>query len=185
MTPEAAIARLVERGDLSEAETTALVETLLAGRMTPAQLGAIAIALRMKGETVAELTGAARALRAHAVPIPDVPVGAVDTCGTGGDGAGLFNVSTAASLVVAAAGVPVAKHGNRALSSKSGAADVLGALGVKIDLEPSAISRSSFESMNSFTSWPSLTTCHAISAIRASSETNRNFFLSKVSSGVW
>jgi anthranilate phosphoribosyltransferase len=134
-----AIARVVDGHDLAEAEMGAAVEAVLAGDASPAQIGALLVALRMKGETVAELTGAARAMRAHAVPIPDVPAGAIDTCGTGGDGAATLNVSTTAGLVVAAAGVPVAKHGNRAVSGSVGGADVLEALGVTLVLPPAAL----------------------------------------------
>jgi len=140
VTVQEALARVVARADLSEAESAEACERVLAGEVTPAQLGGLLIALRMKGETVAELVGAVRALRARAIPIPDVPPGAVDTCGTGGDGTGTFNVSTAAGLVVAGAGVPVAKHGNRAMSGAVGGADVLEALGVTIDLPPPALS---------------------------------------------
>ena len=136
MTPEVAIARVVAGGSLSEADMTALMGTLLDGRMTPAQIGGLAVGLRMRGESVDELTGAARALRSHMARVPDVPEGAIDTCGTGGDGASTFNVSTAAALVVAAAGVPVAKHGNRAASGTVGGADVLEALGVRLGLDP-------------------------------------------------
>ena len=136
MTPEAALARVVGGAPLAEDEMAALVGALLDGRMTPAQIGGLAIALRMKGETVDELAGAARAMRAHMTRLPDVPPDAIDTCGTGGDGAGTFNVSTAAALVVAAAGVPVAKHGNRAASGIVGGADVLEALGVRLELDP-------------------------------------------------
>jgi anthranilate phosphoribosyltransferase len=118
---------------------SAVVETILRGDTTDAQIGALVTALRMKGETVAELVGAARAMRAYAVAIPDVPPGTVDTCGTGGDGASTLNVSTAAGLVVAAAGVPVAKHGNRAVSGVVGGADVLEALGVTLVLPPAAL----------------------------------------------
>ncbi len=137
MTPQAAIARLVDRRDLTEAETRAVFAAILAGEATPAQVGALLIGLRLKGETVAELTGVARVLRSHAIALPDAPSGAVDTCGTGGDGAHTFNISTAAALVVAACGVPVAKHGNRAMSGRVGSADVLEALGVGIELSPS------------------------------------------------
>ncbi len=139
MTPQAAIARLVDRGDLSESETRAVFETVLAGAASPAQIGALLVGLRLKGETVEELTGVARVLRAHAVTLADAPPNAVDTCGTGGDGAGTFNISTAAALVVAAAGVPVAKHGNRAMSGTVGSADVLEALGVRLELPPSRL----------------------------------------------
>ena len=135
-----AIARVVDGNDLSEAEMAACVEEILSGEASPAQMAGLLVALRMKGETVAELAGAARVLRARAVAIPDVPAGAVDTCGTGGDGAGTLNVSTAAGLVAAAAGVPVAKHGNRAASGAVGGADVLEALGVVLTLPPPALS---------------------------------------------
>jgi anthranilate phosphoribosyltransferase len=140
VTPQAAIARLVAGRDLSEAETAELVAALLAGDCTPAQIAGLAVALRMKGETEDELVGAARALRARCTPVPDVPPGAVDTCGTGGDGAATLNVSTAAGLVVAAAGVPVAKHGNRAVSGAVGGADVLEAAGVRLVLDAATAS---------------------------------------------
>jgi anthranilate phosphoribosyltransferase len=135
-----AIRRVVAGHDLSEAAMTAAVETILAGTATPAQIAGFLVALRMKGETADELAGGARALRAHVVAIPGVPPGAIDTCGTGGDGAGTLNVSTAAGLVAAAAGVPVAKHGNRAVSGSVGGADVLEALGVRLVLAPEAAS---------------------------------------------
>jgi anthranilate phosphoribosyltransferase len=138
VTPEAAIARIAGGDGLSETEMTALMERVLDGAVTPAQLGALLMGLRQKGETVDELTGAARALRRRATAVP-VPPGTVDTCGTGGDGGRTFNVSTAAALVVAAAGVPVAKHGNRAVSSAVGSADVLEALGVVVDLPPDSL----------------------------------------------
>ena len=139
MTPESAVARLAERRDLAEDEMAAVMESILTGSATPAEIAAILLGLREKGETVDELVGAARTLRAHAVPLPGAPPGAVDTCGTGGDGARTFNVSTAAALVVAAAGVPVAKHGNRAASSSAGSADVLEELGVVIELDPAVL----------------------------------------------
>jgi anthranilate phosphoribosyltransferase len=141
MTPAAAIARVVGGASLTEDEMAAVTTTLLDGGMTPAQIAGFAIALRAKGETVDELVGAARALRAHMTRVPDVAAGAVDTCGTGGDGASTLNVSTAAALVVAAAGVPVAKHGNRAASGTCGGADVLEALGVRLALDPASASR--------------------------------------------
>jgi anthranilate phosphoribosyltransferase len=139
MTLREAIARVVDGHDLDEAEMSATVEVILRGAATPAQVAGLLIALRMKGETVGEVTGAARAMRAHAVVVPGVPAGAVDTCGTGGDGNGTLNVSTVAGLVTAAAGVPVAKHGNRAVSGAVGGADVLEALGVALALPPEAL----------------------------------------------
>ncbi|HXJ37057.1 MAG TPA: anthranilate phosphoribosyltransferase [Candidatus Eisenbacteria bacterium] len=140
MTPQAALGRLVGGDSLAEDEMAALMTALLDGQMTPAQIGAIAVALRMKGESEAELAGAARAMRAHMTRVEGAPAGAVDTCGTGGDGAATLNVSTAAGLVVAAAGVPVAKHGNRAASGSVGGADVLEGLGVRLVLDPAAAS---------------------------------------------
>jgi anthranilate phosphoribosyltransferase len=125
---------------LSLAQAREAFETMMAGDATPAQVGGFLMALRVRGETVDELTGGAQALRARMVKVA-APAGAIDTCGTGGDASGTFNVSTAAALVVAACGVPVAKHGNRALSSKAGSADILAALGVNIDAEPARIER--------------------------------------------
>jgi anthranilate phosphoribosyltransferase len=141
VTLREAIARLTDGRDLSEGEAGACVGSILSGEATPAHIAGFLVALRMKGETVAELTGAARALRTHGVHLADVPAGAIDTCGTGGDGAATLNVSTAAGLVAAAAGVPVAKHGNRAVSGKVGGADVLEALGVVLELPPDALAR--------------------------------------------
>lgn len=132
MTPQDAIARLADGRSLGEAGIMAVMEAVLDGRATPAQIGAILLGLRQKGEQVDELVGAARVLRARAGAGIVAPEGAVDTCGTGGDGARTFNVSTAAALVVAGAGIPVAKHGNRAVSGSVGSADVLEALGVAI-----------------------------------------------------
>ncbi len=129
---------------LSEAEAERAFDIVMSGNATPAQMGAFLMALRVRGETVDEITGAARVMRAKALRI-EAPPGAIDTCGTGGDGAGTWNISTATALVVAATGVPVAKHGNRALSSKSGAADVLAALGVNIDCDMSLVKRALWE----------------------------------------
>ncbi len=138
----AALARVVSGGSLSSKEMAEVIGQLMDGQGTPAQIGGLLIALRMKGETVAEIAGAAAAMRARAVPLacPD-PDRGVDTCGTGGDGSGMINVSTLAAIVTAGAGGCVAKHGNRALSSKSGSADVLEALGVKIDATPAVVER--------------------------------------------
>jgi anthranilate phosphoribosyltransferase len=139
LTPQEAVARLADGHGLGEAGMASVMTALLRGEATPAQVGAILLGLRQKGETVEELVAAARVLRAHAVPLPDAPSDAVDTCGTGGDGAGTFNVSTAAALVLAGAGLPVAKHGNRAVSGCVGSADVLEHLGVAIDLPPATL----------------------------------------------
>ena len=132
-----AIVHLVAGQSLSETEAAAAMEEIMTGQATPSQLGAFLTALRLKGETVDEVTGLARVMREQAVHVPlAAHVHAVDTCGTGGDASGTFNVSTAAGLVVAALGQPVAKHGNRAATSKCGSADVLEALGVKLELGP-------------------------------------------------
>ena len=128
-----AIARLVNRGSLNEEETLEVMNQIMTGEATPSQIGSFLTALRMKGETVEEITGAARVMRekAHRVTVKSDCV--LDTCGTGGDEKGTFNISTTAAFVVAGAGITVAKHGNRSVSSRSGSADVLAALGVKID----------------------------------------------------
>jgi anthranilate phosphoribosyltransferase len=136
-----AIAKVVTRIDLTEEEMVGVMDEIMGGRATPAQIGAFIASLRMKGETVEEITGAARVMRRKATAV-DAGTGddvLVDTCGTGGDGSGTFNVSTATAFVVAAAGVPVAKHGNRSVSSKCGSADVLEALGVDLNLPPERV----------------------------------------------
>jgi anthranilate phosphoribosyltransferase len=126
------LARVADGQELSEAEAEAAFDVLMAGEATPAQIAGFLMGLRVRGETVAEITGAARAMRARMSRV-EAPEGAIDVCGTGGDAAGTLNISTAVAFVVAGAGVPVAKHGNRAVSSRSGAADVLAALGVNLD----------------------------------------------------
>jgi anthranilate phosphoribosyltransferase len=132
---KAALAAVVEGKTLSMDEARAAMGSVMDGEATQAQLAALLVALRMRGETVEELTGFAKAMRERVLRV-EAPEGAVDTCGTGGDGSHTFNISTAAALVVAAAGVPVAKHGNRAMTSACGSADVLEALGVATDLNP-------------------------------------------------
>src|SRR5881275_3273660 len=129
---------------LSESEAEAAFEIIMSGNATPSHIVAFFMALRVRGESVDEITGAARIMRAKALAI-DAPPGTIDTVGTGGDGSGTFNVSTASALVVAGCGVPVAKHGNRAFSSKSGAADVLAALGVNIDCDMEIVQRCLWE----------------------------------------
>ncbi|HJU18318.1 MAG TPA: anthranilate phosphoribosyltransferase, partial [Stellaceae bacterium] len=138
------LAKVAAGRALSEAEAEAAFDAIMSGDATPSQMGGLLMALRVRGESVDEIAGAARIMRAKAVPI-DAPPGTVDTCGTGGDGSGSFNISTAAALVVAGCGVPVAKHGNRALSSRSGSADVLTALGVDIDADLAIVRRCLWE----------------------------------------
>jgi anthranilate phosphoribosyltransferase len=138
-----AIARAVGGEALAPAAMEAAMEAILAGEASPPQIAALAVALRMRGETAAELSAAARVLRRRAAPFPRVDgERLLDTCGTGGDRTGTFNISTTAAVVVAACGVRVAKHGNRAVSSKSGSADVLEALGVALDADAAAARRS-------------------------------------------
>lgn len=139
---KAAIARAMARHDLTADQMAAVIGQIMDGAATPAQIGGLLVALRMKGETALELAGAARAMRARATPLAcPFPERGVDTCGTGGDGAGTVNVSTLAAIVAAAAGACVAKHGNRAQSSRSGSADVLAALGVTIELSAAQVAR--------------------------------------------
>jgi anthranilate phosphoribosyltransferase len=137
------IAKALNRQDLTALEAEAAMNVIMTGQATPAQIGAYLVALRMKGETVDEITGSARAMRANAVPVPlaERAEPLYDTAGTGGDGAGTFNISTAAAFVVAATGRKVAKHGNRAASSQCGSADVLAALGVSLDMTPEQVSQ--------------------------------------------
>lgn len=135
------IAKLLEGNDLTASEAEAAMAVIMSGEATPAQIGGYLVALRMKGETVDEITGSARAMRAQASPMPQLPNGKplLDTAGTGGDGSHSFNISTAAAFVIAGCGQMVAKHGNRAASSACGSADVLEELGVKIDLAPGQV----------------------------------------------
>ena len=127
------LARLATGGTLDEAEAEAAFDVIMAGEATPAQIGGLLMAMRVRGETAAEIAGAVRAMRAR-MSVIEAPEGAIDVCGTGGDNAGTLNISTAVTFVVAGCGVPVAKHGNSALSSRTGGADVLAALGVTIDV---------------------------------------------------
>ena len=150
-----AIAKVVERIDLTEAEMVEVMSEIMGGEATPAQIGAFIAALRMKGETVAEITGAARVMRDRATPIrvgrnlvdidrDDINIDQetiLDVVGTGGDGTNTFNISTTVSFVVSACGVRVAKHGNRSVSSSCGSADVLEALGVNLDVTPETVER--------------------------------------------
>ncbi len=138
-----AIARLVNGQPLDREEAAASMEEIMDGEATPSQIGAFLTALRIKGETIEELTGLASVMRAKATQVeipPDLNRPVVDTCGTGGDGSNSFNISTTAAFVVAGAGAVVAKHGNRAASSRCGSADVLEALGVNINLKPEQVS---------------------------------------------
>ncbi len=127
------LARLAAGARLSEQEAEQAFDIIMSGEATPAQIGALLMAMRVRGETVPEITGAVRAMRARMTAI-EAPEGAIDVCGTGGDNAGTLNVSSAVTFVLAGCGVPVAKHGNRALSSRTGGADVLVALGINVDV---------------------------------------------------
>ncbi|MBZ4644790.1 MAG: anthranilate phosphoribosyltransferase [Petroclostridium sp.] len=134
-----AIAQLIKGENLAEEEASSAMEIIMDGQATPAQIAGFITALRMKGETIEEITGCAKVMRKKAQNIFPKLDYYIDTCGTGGDGAHTFNISTAAAFVAAAGGVPVAKHGNRSVSSKSGSADVLEALGVNIELSPEEV----------------------------------------------
>ncbi|MEW6105095.1 MAG: anthranilate phosphoribosyltransferase [Bacillota bacterium] len=139
MSIKNAIAKIVARENLTEDEAYAAVDEIMSGGATDAQIASFMTALRMKGETVDEIAGCARAMRSRALKVKPSADPLVDTCGTGGDMMNTFNISTTAALVVAACGLPVAKHGNRSVSSRSGSADVLEALGVNINLSPEAV----------------------------------------------
>ncbi len=135
---KALIAKVATGAALTREEAVHAFERMMSGEATPSQMGGLLMGLRVRGETVDEITGAVSAMRAKMLKV-DAPADAIDVVGTGGDASGSYNISTCAAFVVAGAGVPVAKHGNRALSSRSGAADVLSALGVKIDLAPEQV----------------------------------------------
>ena len=136
------LTKLLDHKDLTQGEMTEAFDLIMAGEATPAQVAGFIVALRMKGETVDEIAGGAASMRQHAVRIDAGGLPVVDTCGTGGDSCDTFNVSTTTALVVAGAGVPVAKHGNRAISSKCGSADLLGELGVNLDVGPEVVEES-------------------------------------------
>ena len=131
--------RLLDGDDLTGDEARAFMSSIMDGEMAPARIAAALAALRVRGETVDEIAGFARAMREHAAPVSVSREGVIDTCGTGGDARGTFNISTATALVAAGLGIPVAKHGNRAVSSQCGSADVLEALGVAVDLPPERV----------------------------------------------
>ncbi len=141
MNIQEAIAKVIEGADLSRGEMTDVMNQIMSGEATDAQIGAFLIALRVKGESVDEIAGAASVMREKATPIATKHDVIVDTCGTGGDHSGTFNISTTAAFVVAGAGLCVAKHGNRSVTSQSGSADVLKALGVNIEASPETVSR--------------------------------------------
>src|ERR1700758_1646083 len=134
------IGKVATGATLSREESASAFDSMMSGEATPSQMGGLLMALRVRGETVDEITGAVSAMRSKMLRVT-APAGAVDVVGTGGDGSGSVNVSTRASFIVAGTGVPVAKHGNRALSSRSGSADVLASLGVRIDLSPEHVAR--------------------------------------------
>ena len=138
------IGKVATGATLSREESANAFDRMMSGEATPSQMGGLLMGLRLRGETVDEITGAVTTMRAKMQKVA-APPDAIDVVGTGGDASGSYNISTCAAFIVAGAGIPVAKHGNRALSSKSGAADVLGALGVKIDLRPDEITRCIYE----------------------------------------
>jgi anthranilate phosphoribosyltransferase len=137
-----ALARLLDGHDLTRDDARAVMNEIMSGEATSGQIGGFLVALRLKGETADEIAGCAEAMRAHVLPVRPARTDLVDTAGTGGDGGKTFNISTAAALVAAAAGAGVAKHGNRSVSSQSGSADVLEALGFSLELSPERIARS-------------------------------------------
>ena len=139
MNLPAALNAIINGRDLSEADMRAVMRAMMRGEATPAQIGGLLVALRLKGESVAEITAAVRVMRELASRVEVNKAGLVDTCGTGGDGTNSFNISTTAAFVTAASGARVAKHGNRAVSGKSGSADVLAAAGVNLELNPAQI----------------------------------------------
>ncbi len=139
MDMQAALQAVVDRQPLSEDEMTEIMRLIMSARATPAQVGAFLVGLRMKGETVEEIAAAARVMRELAAPVHVSPRYLVDTCGTGGDAQGTFNISTTSAFVAAGAGARVAKHGNRSVSSRSGSADVLEAAGVNLNLRPEQV----------------------------------------------
>ncbi len=141
MSIQNAINQLLQRHDLTEADMLAAMQLIMSGGATDAQIGAFLISLRMKGETVTEISAAARVMRELSAKVSTDKTHLVDTCGTGGDASGTFNISTASAFVAAAAGARVAKHGNRSVSSKSGSADVLEAAGVRLNLTPAQVGR--------------------------------------------
>ncbi len=141
MNIQQALSHVVAQQDLTREEMASVMRQIMTGDATPAQIGGFLVALRMKSETIAEITGAAQVMRELATPVEINVENLVDTCGTGGDGANLFNISTAAAFVVAACGGKVAKHGNRSVSSSTGSADVLEAAGVRLDITPEQVGR--------------------------------------------
>src|ERR1700704_4840102 len=137
---KALIGKVATGATLTREEAASAFDVMMSGEATPSQMGGLLMALRVRGETVDEITGAVSTMRAKMLRV-EAPPDAIDVVGTGGDASGSYNISTCAAFIVAGAGVPVAKHGNRALSSRAGAADVLTALGVRIDVEPDRVGR--------------------------------------------
>lgn len=139
MNLQTAIKSVMQRQDLSSEDMSYVMQQIMTGQATPAQIGGFLVGLQMKGETITEIAAAAKVMRSLATPVEIRGAHVVDTCGTGGDGASTFNVSTASAFVVAAAGAKVAKHGNRSITSSSGSADVLEAAGINLDITPAQV----------------------------------------------